>query len=49
MDELTKCQILQIQGIDIVKFVFKVVGERKTDDESVQKMKKMFDIVHDKS
>lgn len=49
MDDFTTCQILQIQSIDIVKFVFEVVEERKTDDESVQKMKKMFDIVHNKS
>ena len=49
MNGITKCQILQIQSIDIVKFVFEVVTERKTDDKSVQKMQKMFNIVHDKS
>lgn len=49
MDEFTTCQILQIQSIDIVKFVFKVVTERKTDNDSVQKMQKMFNIIHNKS
>lgn len=45
-DNYTKCQIVQIQAIDIVKFLVNAIDIRDVTCETTNKIQKMFNLVH---
>ena len=44
----TKAQIAQIQGIDIIKEVCNIVQYHYNSDKHMNKLQRMFNIVHEK-
>lgn len=44
----TKAQIIKIQCLDILKYVCKVIETGDIQEETVKKVQKLFDILHDR-
>ncbi len=48
LNAATKAQIIKIQCLDIIKYVFEVIESVDTRDETVEKVQLMFDVLHDR-
>lgn len=48
LNEATKAQIIKIQCFDVLKYVCEVIEYGDVRDETVEKVQRLFDIVHDR-
>ena len=48
LNDASKAQIIKIQCLDLLKYVCKVIEDGDIREETVKKMQKLFDIVHDR-
>lgn len=48
LNDATKAQIIKIQCLDILKYVYKVIETGDIREETIKKVQKLFDTLHDR-
>ena len=48
LNSATKAQIIEIQCLDLLKYVCKVIEVGDIRDETIEKVQKLFDVLHDR-
>lgn len=48
LNDATKAQIIEIQCLDILRYVCKVIKTGDIREETVKKVQKLFDVLHDR-
>jgi len=48
LNDATKAQIIKIQCLDLLKYVCKVIEAGDIREETIEKVQKLFDTLHDR-